>query len=381
MRKVKYFVLVMFAMLALNGCSDGGSSSDSSSPSTLTGQFIDAPVKGLKYVCSSGASGVTNDKGEYTCNVGSNVTFYIGSLSIGTVAAQVKPVTPYSLFPNDYTAAVNLARLLQSIDADASYALIIDLNASLAVLVPADINFTDPEFETDIQTALGITLRTAADAKQTMDDALMALGITPALISLSVVENQDDGFTVITADANTLTYSLSGTDAASFDINASTGVVTFKTAPDYETKVTYTFAVTASDGSLSETQDVTITVANVVETPPVLAPFSASISEDASVGTVVGTITATAEGSSITAFTLSDATNFAVSAAGEITTVTTLDFETTSSYALTVFATNTEGNSSNESVTISVIRVPESAPAPDQNDAGQLDLPPAPPAL
>ena len=132
---------------------------------------------------------------------------------------------------------------------------------------------------------------------------------------------------------------------------------------------------------MSNSATVTITFINIVETPPVLAPFSASISEDASVGTVVGTITATAEGGSITAFTLSDATNFAVSAEGKITTVTTLDFETTSSYALTVFATNTEGNSSNASVDIDVVRVPESAPAPDQTKAGQLDLPPAPPAL
>ena len=40
----------------------------------------------------------------------------------------------------------------------------------------------------------------------------------------------------------TLTYSLSGTDASAFDIS-STGVITFKTAPDYETKSEYNIDV------------------------------------------------------------------------------------------------------------------------------------------
>ena len=58
-------------------------------------------------------------------------------------------------------------------------------------------------------------------------------------------------------DANTtLTYSLSGADAGQFNINSSTGEVTFKSSPDYEHPTDaggdnhYNITVTASDGSL-----------------------------------------------------------------------------------------------------------------------------------
>ena len=41
-------------------------------------------------------------------------------------------------------------------------------------------------------------------------------------------------------------------------VNASTGVLTFNSAPDYETKASYTATVTASDGTNSATQNITV---------------------------------------------------------------------------------------------------------------------------
>ena len=69
------------------------------------------------------------------------------------------------------------------------------------------------------------------------------------------------------ADNDTLTYTLSGTDAASFSINSSTGQLQTKSALDYETKTTYTVTVTVSDGSLTDTITVTINVTDVDEAP------------------------------------------------------------------------------------------------------------------
>ena len=48
-------------------------------------------------------------------------------------------------------------------------------------------------------------------------------------------------YTAAATDVNggTVTYSLTGADAASFNINASTGAVTFVASPDYETKSSY----------------------------------------------------------------------------------------------------------------------------------------------
>ncbi|WP_133254897.1 cadherin repeat domain-containing protein, partial [Mesorhizobium delmotii] len=75
----------------------------------------------------------------------------------------------------------------------------------------------------------------------------------------------------------TLTYTLSGADSALFDIDASTGVVTFKNAPDFESPLdqgannVYDITVTASDGTLSTGQAVAITVTNQNDNAPVFS--------------------------------------------------------------------------------------------------------------
>ena len=86
----------------------------------------------------------------------------------------------------------------------------------------------------------------------------------------TVQENSDPATVVYTAnasdeDGDRLTYSLGGTDASLLTINSSTGAVTLKASADYETKDQYLFTVTASDGSLTDTVDVTLDVADVVE--------------------------------------------------------------------------------------------------------------------
>ncbi len=66
--------------------------------------------------CESGDTNKTNAKGEYTCRVWDDVTFYIGNFPIGKAIVQKKITTPYTLFPNDIDTAINLARLLQTLD-------------------------------------------------------------------------------------------------------------------------------------------------------------------------------------------------------------------------------------------------------------------------
>ena len=70
--------------------------------------------------------------------------------------------------------------------------------------------------------------------------------------------------TATDADDEMQTYTLTGADAASFDIGSATGQLMTKAALDYETKMTYMVTVTATDPD-GETAsiDVTINVANV----------------------------------------------------------------------------------------------------------------------
>ena len=87
-------------------------------------------------------------------------------------------------------------------------------------------------------------------------------------------------------DADTLTYSLSGTDANDFSINTSTGQVRTQAALDYETKDTYHVTVSVTDGTVDDTIDVTITVEDALGTvdlpstaPQVGTPFTATLDD------------------------------------------------------------------------------------------------------
>ena len=74
------------------------------------------------------------------------------------------------------------------------------------------------------------------------------------------------GAPVAVADASgTVTYTLGGTDAASFDIDASTGQLQTKAALDYETKSSYEVTVTATDTDGAIDTAVMIEVTNIIE--------------------------------------------------------------------------------------------------------------------
>ncbi|MDD2691365.1 MAG: DUF4347 domain-containing protein [Simplicispira sp.] len=147
-----------------------------------------------------------------------------------------------------------------------------------------------------------------------------------------------------------LTYSLSGTDAALLAIDSSTGAVTLKASADYETKNSYSFNVTATDdgvGSLNATQAVTLSVTDVNEAPTAvtLTGTTTSLAENTHIASrrEVATVRVTDDALGSNAVTLSgrDAGKFEI-AGGKLylKAGTVLDFETQSSYAVTVSATD-----------------------------------------
>ena len=69
------------------------------------------------------------------------------------------------------------------------------------------------------------------------------------------------------ADNDALSYSVSGTDQAYVTIDSDDGEIRLLNPADYETKDSYTFDVTASDGELSYTQTVTVNVTDINELP------------------------------------------------------------------------------------------------------------------
>lgn len=90
--------------------------------------------------------------------------------------------------------------------------------------------------------------------------------------------------------AQTLTFSLAGTDAALFSIDGTTGEIRFQTSPDFEAPAdaggdnTYDFSIIISDNGspvLSTTKLATINVTNVTE-PPVAMDGTLTVTEDVS---------------------------------------------------------------------------------------------------
>ena len=215
--------------------------------------------------------------------------------------------------------------------------------------------------------------------------------------TLEVAENSAGGVNVgspITAtdpdDGDTLTYSLSGTDAASFAIDSATGQISTKTGVtyDYEGKSSYSLTVGASDGN-GGTDSITLTVnLTDVNEAPVFGEGEADetgimfttreVAENSPAGTNVGSpidVTDPDDGDTLS-YSLSgtDATSFAIDAAtGQITTKTgmTYDYEAKSSYAIVVAVVDSKGKLNAIGVTVSLTDVEETPPVVEK---------PAPPA-
>ncbi len=198
----------------------------------------------------------------------------------------------------------------------------------------------------------------------------VAPDITSGDTAASLAENSGAGQVVYDAsatDAGTVTWSLAGADAGDFSINSSTGAVTLTTNPDFETKSTYSFTVVATDAAgNSSRQDVSLGIEDQDDSAPFITSGATAnpIDENSGAGQVIYTATATDEG----AITYSlqaggDAAAFSINAAtGTVTLTGDPDFETQSSYGFTVVATDADGNSSQQAVSLAINNLDEVAP-------------------
>ncbi len=123
------------------------------------------------------------------------------------------------------------------------------------------------------------------------------------------------------------TYSLGGTDASAFTIDATTGAVTLKASPDYETKSSYSFTVMATDaaGNSSPNTPSHSAINNLDEVAPTITSgATASVNENIATSQVVYTVTSTDTGDIHTGSTTyslggTDASAFTINAStGEV---------------------------------------------------------------
>ena len=218
------------------------------------------------------------------------------------------------------------------------------------------------------------------DVTVTVTDVNSAPAFTSSSTTRSVAENaaagQDIGAPVATTDddGDSLTYTLGGADASSFEIVADSGQLQTRSALDFETRSSYAVTVSVSDGkdaggntdaTVDDTISVTISVTDVNEPPAFPANIAnRSVDENTAAGQDIGAAAeaADADGDSL-AYTLggTGAASFDISASsGQLQTRNALDFETRPWYTVTVSVSdgkNAAGNSdatTDDTITVTI---------------------------
>ena len=115
--------------------------------------------------------------------------------------------------------------------------------------------------------------------------ASLSFTLESVITTRSVAENTEAGVNigepvVATDSSGAVTYSLGGTDAASFEIVAATGQLQTKAALDYETRTSYEVTVTGTDTDGSVSTTVAIGVSNVIELTTFSGPTLVTFAEN-----------------------------------------------------------------------------------------------------
>ncbi len=164
--------------------------------------------------------------------------------------------------------------------------------------------------------------------------------------AVNVDENTSTVTTVAASDADlptqTLSYSISGgDDAAKFTINSATGVLSFIAVPDFESPTdtggnnVYDVIVQVSDGSLTDTQAIAVTVTAVNDNAPAItsngggASAAINVTENTTGVTTVTATDADLPGQTLTySISGSDAAKFTInSSSGELSFIAPPNFE------------------------------------------------------
>ena len=192
-----------------------------------------------------------------------------------------------------------------------------------------------------------VTAIKAADRSLTLDITIPPEFTEGSSTTRAVAENTASGTDIGTAVAaidadsgDTLTYTLSGTDAAAFSIISISGQLQTNAALDFETKNAYSVTVNVSDGKGdSDAIDVTINVTNVNEKPMFSDGFhvTRTVAENTPPGTNIGAAISATDPDHGDTLTYSlfrgDKDSFRIDPkTGQLQTKDPLDYETKNAY-------------------------------------------------
>ena len=341
--------------------------SDSSIAFTVSGSELAMTSAGvLSFASAPDYETKTSYTATVTATDGTNST----TQSITVNVTDVDDVTPAFSSSATFSAAENQTNIgtVTATDGDASDSVTFTVSGSeLSITSAGVLTFASaPDYETKTSytatvTATDGTNLTTQSIKVNVTDVDDVAPAFSSSATFSAAENQTAIGTVTATDVDTdnsaITLTVSGSELSL----TSAGVLTFASAPDYETKTSYTATVTATDGTNSTTQSITVNVTDVDDVTPAFsssATFSAAENQ-----TAIGTVTATdvdTDNASI-AFTVFGS-ELSITSAGVLSFATAPDHETKTSY--TAIVTATDGtNSTTQSITVNVTDVDDVTPA------------------
>ncbi len=279
-----------------------------------------------------------------------------------------------------------------------TYSLVPNPDSALFTIDPATgvLEFVSaPNYESPSDSDANNTyflLISVADGISSLQNQFIEVIVTPvnefapafsSSATFNVPENTTAVGTVSTTDADlpaqSVTYGLGGADAALFTINATSGVLAFITAPDYElppganSDNVYHVDVIANDNAgRTSTQNVTVTVTPMNDNAPIFTSLAAAIIPENS--TIVETVHATDADFPAQSLIYSitgglDSALFHIdSATGVLSFITAPDYEvptdngTNNSYFVDITASDNAGQSTVQHIAITVTPLNDNAP-------------------
>ena len=279
------------------------------------------------------------------------------------------------------TASDNIGIDSYAITGTDASAFNIDTNTGVVTLTG------NPDFETQESYSFEVTASDAAGNTSAPQNVSLAVTdvdeeapvITSPSVANPIAENSGAFQNVYTITGNDnidiVSFNIQGNDADYFVINNISGSVIFIHEPDFETKETYTFEVTASDaaGNTSIPHQVSFSIIDIdedEEAPVISSPSVANhIELNSGAGQEIYTVTAS-DNVGVTSYAISgtDSSAFTIDViTGVVTLIANPDHEVKNMYSFQVFAYDAQGNISepktvNLEVFADIIFVDEEAP-------------------
>ncbi|MGD8914388.1 MAG: hypothetical protein PVJ68_16855, partial [Candidatus Thiodiazotropha sp.] len=201
---------LIFSLFLLIACGGGNGE-----PDTENGVFKDNNVSGISYT-SGAQSGTTGSDGSFTYEVGRQISFSLGNVTLGNATGS-SIITPIDLVPggsSSSTEVLNIVRFLLMLDTDGEPSN--GITISSAVQSAAE-NWSDIDFTTD---------DISSELASIISDAASVDGTSHSLPSSATAQSHLES-TLLCIRAGAYSGTFSGDDSGPFGVlvDASTGLV------------------------------------------------------------------------------------------------------------------------------------------------------------